>query len=65
MECAGDGIDALLSSARWLESEESMRRVRGVICHGGGFADAAVVVKDVDGGREDPSDLLSCSHNPP
>lgn len=49
MAPAGGGTDDLVPSVRWQESEDSMRGVRGVICNASGFADAAVIVRGIDG----------------
>lgn len=46
-------------SAKWQEGEESMRWVRGAFHNAGGFADAEVAVRSVDGGKRDPDDLFS------
>ena len=48
MESGGRGIDALVPSARWQASKESMGW--GVFHNAGGLVDAALVCGGVDGG---------------
>lgn len=61
MSGVGDSTDALVPSARWQESENSMRGVGGVIHNAGGFVSAALVKGGVYSLY--PDDLLSCPHN--
>lgn len=49
VESGGSGMDALVSSSRWQDGEESMRGM-GVLVHNAGvFADAEIVLRAVDG----------------
>lgn len=63
LESGNGSTDVPAHSARCQEGKEPVKVVGGVIHCAGGLADAAFGVGGEVGGKRDPDDLLSCSHN--